>query len=274
MSNGGPGTATVTGQGALAGLQGSGALGGVGAPAGYTGTVTWTPPGTIQAPVGGVTAGALGRLGFGGGAPRKPVNMLPEQFGPILQGLGPAELGTVRQQLYAAGLMPAAYYGKNALPLPQGALDGDTAQAFYSAAKLAAFTGNLDTLLSARAPQVRAGGGAGQVRQPLVIELPSETDLHAVLKEAAMPLIGREPTQAEMSDFARRFRDQSAAYQRQAYAAGGAGLPGGPGGTVTKPPSGQAAAEEFLAQRAPAEVGAQRMEGGLGILLKMFSGGA
>lgn len=238
-----------------------------------TGTVTWTPPGVAQAPPGGVTEAMLGRLGFAGGVPRAPVNLPADQLGPILGSLSAADLDQVRRQLYSSGLMPDRFYGARAQPMPFGqGLDADTAAAFRSAVSLAQFTGNLDQLLAAK-PSLAAIGAQGPTRQPLVIELPSETDLHAVLKEAAMPLIGRDPTPEEMTAFAKRFREQAATYQRQAYAAGGAGLPGGLGGTVQRPPAASVAAQEFLKREAPVEAGAQKMEQGLGILVKMFAGG-
>lgn len=239
------------------------------------GNFAWTVPGQemVRPPAGGVTEAVLGRLGFAE-APAKPGSFNTDNVGAQLLNLGPQQVDQLRRQLYTSGLMQDKFYGARAQPMPFGQpLDGDTVSAFASAAQLATFTGSLDVLLSAKAP-IGSLGAQGPVKQPLVIELPSETDLHAVLKESAMPLIGRDPTDKEMADFAKRFQSQSAAYQRAAYSAGGSGLPGGPGGTVTKPPSGAAAAEEFLEQGAPVEAGAQRMEKGLTTLLKMFSGGA
>lgn len=238
-----------------------------------SGTFAWTPPpavGAVQVPSNlPLTSRVLG--GLVATAPAGPYSL--DNVGPVLQGLDPTGLDQVRRQLYTSGLMPNSYYGARATPMPFGQpLDGDTAAAFQSAARLAVFTGNLDQLLSAKA-NIGGLGAQGPVKQPLVIELPSAEDLHAVLKESAMPLLGRDPTPQEMAEFTARFQKLSADYQRAAYAAGGSGLPGGPGGTVKKPPSGTAAAEQYLKEKAPVEAGAQREENGLSILTKMFTGG-
>jgi hypothetical protein len=192
--------------------------------------------------------------------------------GRILAGLSPEEFYQVQQQLYTRGLYADSYYGKTPRPVNWGAVgDNDTLSAFRSAASLAGFTGNLDQILngvpSAQALLAGGGGGGGPTRAPLVIELPSAEDLGAVLRQSASKLLGRDPTPAELSAFVADFQADSSAYQREAY-----GKTTG-GGTVNRPPSADTAAESFLKEKAPVEAGAQKMESGLGVLLRMFGGG-
>jgi hypothetical protein len=272
------------GQNALRGLTGSGAISGPGAaggaPAGTyaTGNFTWTVPGTPAPPMTGIerrlTAGGLIAPGTVGRTPA-PGSYNEFTVGSALQGMTPEQFKALQQQLYNIRAFPDAFYGRNARDINWGKVgDLDTLQAFRGVLPYAMMTGNLDQILGATAPPGALAGAAGPVKQPLVIELPSREDMDAVLRESAKGLLGRDPTPDQFAAFAADFSSRVANYQRQAYTAGGSGLPGGPGGSVTKPPSGQAAAEEFLRKTAPTEVGAQKMEGGLGILLKMFGGGA
>jgi hypothetical protein len=237
-----------------------------------SGNFTWTVP-AVPVPTTRVfgTDIPIGRVVTPG--PKMPTSFNLDNVGPVLQGMSGEQFTMLQKQLYAIGAYPASYYGDRAKRVNFGKVgDLDTLQAFYAVAPYASRTGNLDQILAA-STDISGLGAQGPTKQPLVIELPSSDDLHAVLKQAAMPLIGRDPTPQEMADFASRFQKLSADYQRSAYAAGGSGLPGGPGGTVSKPPSGAAAAETFLEERAPVEAGAQRQENALGILVKMFGGG-
>jgi hypothetical protein len=191
--------------------------------------------------------------------------------GRLLAGLSPEDFFQVQQQLYARGLFPDSYYGKTPRPVNWGQVgDNDTLSAFRSAASLAGFTGNLDQILQG-GPSAQAllagGGGGGPTRAPLVIELPSAEDLGAVLRQSASKLLGRDPTPEELSAFVADFQADSSAYQREAYGKAASG------GTLGQPPSAPTAAEGFLQERAPVEAGAQKLESGLGVLLKMFGGG-
>jgi hypothetical protein len=238
-----------------------------------SGNFAWTVPGTPSTLALGTAGPVWARAPATLAATAKPGSFNLDNVGPVLQQMTGEQFTALQKQLYAIGAYPASYYGDRAKPVNFGKVgDLDTLQAFYAVAPYASRTGNLDQILAA-STDISALGAQGPVKQPLVIELPSTDDLHAVLKAAAMPLIGRDPTPEEMDAFTARFQKLSADYQRSAYAAGGSGLPGGPGGTVSKPPSGSAAAETFLQERAPVEAGAQKEENALGILFKMFGGG-
>lgn len=238
-----------------------------------TGNFSWTIPGTPSTLDLGAKGPVWARAPATLAATAKPGSFNLDNVGVELQKMTGEQFTALQKQLYAIGAYPASYYGDRAKPVNFGKVgDLDTLQAFYAVAPYASRTGNLDQILSA-SMDVSTLGAQGPTKQPLVIELPSSDDLHAVLKAAAMPLIGRDPTPEEMDAFTARFQKLSADYQRSAYAAGGSGLPGGLGGTVTKPPAGSAAAETFLQERAPTEAGAQKEENALGILVKMFSGG-
>jgi hypothetical protein len=232
---------------------------------------SWTPPydpSQYTPPPGSAIGGAAARLGV---TPRPAAQQLDSNAaGRILGGLSPEQFFQVQQQLYTRGLYADSYYGKTPRPVNWGAVgDNDTLSAFRSAAILAGFTGNLDQILSGppSAQALLAGQGGGRARAPLVIELPSAEDLGAVLRQSASKLLGRDPTPAELSAFVADFQADSSAYQREAY-----GKATG-GGTVNRPPSADTAAESFLKEKAPVEAGAQKMESGLGVLLRMFGGG-
>jgi hypothetical protein len=230
---------------------------------------SWTPPQPTVNVFGTnipVQRGAIDPKKPQGGAQQLDFN----SAGRILAGLSPEEFYQVQQQLYTRGLYSDSYYGKTPRPVNWGAVgDNDTLSAFRSAASLAGFTGNLDQILSGppSAQALLAGQGGGPTRAPLVIELPSAEDLGAVLRQSASKLLGRDPTPAELSAFVADFQADSSAYQREAY-----GKATG-GGTVNRPPSADTAAESFLKEKAPVEAGAQKMESGLGVLLRMFGGG-
>jgi hypothetical protein len=242
-------------------------------PGGFVGSAkpqfSWTPPQPTVKVFGTnipVQRGAIDPKKPQGGTQQLDSN----SAGRILAGLSPEEFFQVQKQMYTAGLYDDSYYGPKAKPIAWGVVgDPETTQKFRTLTSLAGFTGNLDQLLNATSPKMMGGGGGGggPTRAPLVIELPSAEDLGAVLRQSASKLLGRDPTPAELSAFVADFQADSSAYQREAY-----GKATG-GGTVNRPPNADTAAESFLKEKAPIEAGAQKMESGLGVLLRMFGGG-
>lgn len=228
----------------------------------------WTPPGRAPvAPPGTSIAIRMGNLGLTAG----PKQITKSDARKMLSGMSQEEFFALQQQLYGRGLYEAGYYSADPRPVSWGALgDPDTIQAFVTATTLADYTGDLDQILNGPIDPRLSGAGAGRggpTRPPLVIELPSAEDLGAVLKQSATKLLGRNPTPDELAAFVADFQSDSAAYQRESYGKAVSG------GTVGQPPTASTAAETFLQEKAPVEAGAQKLEGGLGVLLRMFGGG-
>ncbi|MFY9588667.1 MAG: hypothetical protein WAT66_14580 [Actinomycetota bacterium] len=229
----------------------------------------WTPPGPAPiAPPGTSVAVRMQNLGLTTG----PKQITKSEARKMLSGMSQEDFFQLQQQLYGRGLYESAYYSGDPRPVSWGALgDPDTIQAFVTATNLADYTGDLDQILNGAIDSRLAGGGGGgrggPTRAPLVIELPSAEDLGAVLKQSATKLLGRNPTSDELAAFVADFQSDSAAYQRESYGKAVSG------GTVGQPPTASTAAETFLQEKAPVEAGAQKLEGGLGVLLRMFGGG-
>lgn len=76
----------------------------------------------------------------------------------------------------------------------------------------------------------------GPTRQPLVIRLTNPNDIKSVIGRAASAVTGGAAglSDEEMDQFVREIHDLERTAQRANYEAGGSGLPGGPGGEVTK----------------------------------------
>lgn len=231
-----------------------------------SGKFQWTPPKSAQA---FDTKGTrLGQQLVNAGlvSPAVPVaeSLAAADFGVRIGQLDPSQVEALQHQLYESGAYPASYYGKNAKPVPWGQRDQDTVGLLQQMAGLATFTGNLDQILGAK---VDIGAISKAQRAPLVIELPSQDDMTAVLKDSAMTLLGRDPTPDELARYSASFTERVKAYQTGQYAAGEAG------GMVTQAPNAQNAAEAMLQQSSPVEAGAQRIEKGLSALRQLFTGG-
>jgi hypothetical protein len=241
---------------AIAEAQGNAATGG---------KFTWTPP---------ESAGAFDIRGTGIGASLAARGLIQTKlgiqsvdvagFGSLVSQFDPSQIEALQRQLFESGAYPASYYGKNAKPVPWGQRDPDTVQILQQMAGLATFTGNLDQILGAK---VDIGALSRTQRAPLVIELPSEEDMAAVVRDSAMDELGRDASPEQVAAFARNFTARVKAYQEQKYAAGEGG------GTVSQPPQAGTLAQEFLRESSPVEAGAQRIEKGLGELRKLFTGG-
>jgi hypothetical protein len=238
------------------------------------GKFTWTPPKSTQGLDPGTTG--IGRRLMSGGLlsagerfpAAQPVAETVDAltFGQRVTKMDRSEIEQLQHQLYDAGAYSDAYYGKNPKKIPWGEKDPETMSLLQNMATLAAtFTGSLDSLMGAKAD---LGSIGATKRAPLVIELPSQDDMTAVLKDSAMELLGRDPTPDELARYSASFTERVKAYQTQQYAAGEAG------GTVTQAPNAANAAEAMLQQSSPVEAGAQRIEKGLSALRQLFTGGS
>lgn len=202
----------------------------------------------------------------------------------LLKNMSPDQRAKVQHQLYDAGWYKQAsarYYSAKDPKQPNyGAkkIDADTATAFNEAIGFAIQTRqSLDDVLGLDdglrlLDDARKEDAA--TRQPLVVQLTPEETIRSVARKLWMQEAGRDPTPAEVNRLLASYHGIETSAQQQAYAAGGSGLPGGPGGTVVTPPSPQDYAEEQVGQVAPVEAGAQRMEQGLAALRKLFTGGS
>lgn len=222
--------------------------------------------GYTTAPKGGVTEATLARLGY------KQVPVTPKLI-EAAQGfykLPEDQIAELQHKLYAGHFYSDDYYSGRGKTPAYGVADEDSYSAWKRALIRAARSGQPigDVLGAAGA----AGVAAGPVAEPLVIQLTSPTDLRAIYEAASIKLTGRKPAEGDVTAFIAEQQATEMTAQQAAYKAGGAGLPGGPGGTVTRPPSPEAAATAEVRQRQPGETGAHDLSRTFDMFLSLLGG--
>jgi hypothetical protein len=182
------------------------------------------------------------------------------------------QVAELQSKLLSGGFYDDSYYTASGKTPQFGVADDDSYAAYRRAITRAARSGKAVPEILDEAIKSGAGEKA-QTRQPLVVQLTSPTDLRKIYQAAAVALTGsRDMDEARVAKFV---SDQQAA-ERQAqealYTAGGSGLPGGPGGTVTQPPDPTAAAQELIRAEQPTATGGHDIAGTFKLFQQIIAG--
>jgi len=221
-------------------------------------------------------AGELGSPLLGPPSPTPPRVPVTARLIEAAQGfyrLPEDQVAELQAKLLAGGFYDDSYYTATGKKPQFGVADDDSYAAYKRALTRTARSGKALTEVLDEA--VTAGGAekAEQQRQPLIVQLTSPTDLRRIYQAAAVALTGsRDMDEDRVAKFIADQQEAERQAQQTMYSAGGSGLPGGPGGTVTEPPSPQAAAEATIRATQPTTVGGHDIAGQFDSFLSILAG--